>query len=390
MICVENKSKCSGCYACYNICPQKAITMVEDQYGFKYPIINKKLCINCDLCKKVCYPKNKTEKEKTIKAYACFSKDETTREKSSSGGLFSVIAEYILDNNGIVYGAAFSDEWKVKHIRIDNKEQLDKLRTSKYVQSQINDCYKLVKKDLESGKKVLFTGTPCQVNGLLKYINNVIYDNLFTQDIICHGVPSPKVWEKYVEYRKIKDRDEIKNINFRRKNNGWKQYGINIDYKEKGYFECHNKDLYMQAFLRNASLRDSCYQCASKTKYRNSDITLADFWGIENVAPEMDDNKGTSLVLLNSEKGQNLFNEVKDKIIYKETDFENSIKYNSAMVQSVKIPMKRDEFFENIDKLNFKKIVKKYTDFPKKDFIIIRILRKVKKIFIKICRNEKR
>lgn len=386
MINIEEKSKCCGCHACYNICPKNAIEMKEDEKGFKYPTIDKEMCINCGLCEKVCPIINKRKTENMPKAYACYNKNEKIRLESSSGGIFTIIAEFILDNNGVIYGAAFNDNWEVEHIRINNKKDLNKLRTSKYVQSNINTIYKLAKKDLEEGINVLFTGTPCQVNGLYSFLNKE-YSNLYTQDIICHGVPSAKVWRKYLEFRKERDSEKPLQINFRQKDNGWKLYALLFQYKNNAYKINHSDDLFMQAFLRNASLRDSCYNCSFKEKNRKTDITLADFWGINNILPEFNDDKGTSLVIVNTQKGQELLNNIKDKMIYNEVDFEQSIQYNSAMYKSVLKPELREEFFDNLDKMKFNDLVEKYTIKPKKPNMLKRIVRKVKIIIKEMSNN---
>ena len=220
MIEITEKSNCCGCTACANKCPRNAIKMVEDDKGFLYPYIDRKKCINCGLCDKVCPIINKRKTENYPKAYAAINKDEKIRLNSSSGGIFSALANYILEEQGIIFGAAFSDDFLVKHIMIDNKDDLYKLRTSKYLQSSLGDIYKEVEKKLNEGKKVLFTGTSCQINGLYGYLNK-IYENLYTQDIICHGVPSPKVWKNYLKYRQEKDLESPTKINFREKTIGW-------------------------------------------------------------------------------------------------------------------------------------------------------------------------
>lgn len=384
MLEIKEKSKCNGCHVCFNICPQNAITMIEDEKGFKYPSIDKEKCTNCGLCEKKCPILNKKENEKNNpQAYACYNKDEKTRLQSSSGGIFTLLAEHTLNNDGVVVGASFDEEFMVKHIIVNNIEDLNKLRTSKYLQSNIGNIYKEVKELLNSNKLVLFTGTPCQINGLFSYLGKE-YENLYTQDIICHGVPSPKVWEKYLEYRKNKDNQEPLKINFREKTEGWKLFSLIFKYSdEKKYEKNQTQDLFMQAFLRDICLRDSCYACSFKDKNRKSDITLADFWGIQNVLPEMDDDKGTSLVIVNTEKGKKLYEEIKEETLYKEVDFERSIEFNKAMYKSAEKPKLVDEFFDNLDKLEFDELVKKYTVVRKTSFIR-KLFRKVKKILKKI------
>ena len=379
MIEVKDKEKCSGCSACYNICPVGAIEMLMDNNGFKYPNVNKTKCIKCNKCINVCPIINNKEKNESLrKAYACYNKDEQIRLESSSGGVFTAIALSILNQEGVVFGAILDDSFKVKHVVITNKDDLYKLRTSKYVQSEIGDTYKVAEKYLKSGKKVLFSGTPCQLNGLKSYLGKE-YDNLYTQDIICHGVPSPLVWEKYKEYRKIKDNDVLLDIKFRNKDDGWAKYYLKFKYQQKEYKKNQSEDLFMQVFLRDACLRESCYNCSFKAKDRKTDITLADFWGIDNIKPEINDNKGLSLVIVNTKKGMDLFELIKKDLFIEEVDFEQSVQYNKSMFMSVDKPKNRDKFFENLNKLEFDKLVKKYT-VDKQGNIIKRILRKIKKI----------
>ena len=383
MIEIIDKEKCMGCHACYNRCPVQAIEMMEDEKGFKYPQVNKEKCINCGLCEKVCPILNKINIENEPKAFAVKNKNEEIRKKSSSGGMFTLLAESILNEGGVVFGVAFDENWKLKHTYAENVENLLIFRGSKYLQSTIGDTYAKVKEFLNNGRKVMFTGTPCQIEGLKSYLGKE-NDNLFTQDIICHGVPSPKVHERYLKYLKDKYKAEkIENIVHRTKINGWKNWCVNVKVNNAEYIKSHNDDPYMQAFLRNTSLRESCYNCQFKKKNRASDITLADFWGIENIAPEMDDDKGTSLVIVNSEKGKQIFEQIKDKIIYKQVDFEEAIRYNPSMTKSVKPDPNREKFFENLDKMPFDKLVKKYTYTPS---IFRRILWKVKRGIKKVIR----
>lgn len=385
MIEIKNKTKCCGCSACFNVCPTNAIEMAEDEYGFKYPVVNKEKCINCGLCEKKCPILNKKEKNNnTPKSYACYNKDENIREKSSSGGIFSLFAEYILDKGGVVFGAAFNSKNIVEHIYIDNREDLYKLRTSKYVQSTIGNTYKEVKKFLDNGRYVLFTGTPCQVNGLFSYLGKE-YENLYTQDFICHGVPSPKVWRKYLKYRKNQDNQEPININFRDKSEGWENFSLAFEYKKGSYRKDLTEDLYMKAFLREACLRDSCYKCFFKEKNRRTDVTIADFWGIQNLLPELNDNKGVSLLIVNTDKGEKLKKSIDDKIICKETEFEKSIIYNISMYTSVEKPRSRKNFFKNLDNMEFDELVKKYTVISKLTFRK-KVIRKLKKILKKVLK----
>ena len=370
MINILDKTKCCGCTGCVATCPIGAISMQPDEKGFLYPKIDENSCVNCGACERVCPIINKEHFQNEPKSYAAYNKDENVRFNSSSGGIFSLLADFILEKNGVIFGAAFDEEFKVKHISIESKDELYKLRTSKYLQSYIGDSYIKCKKLLLDGRYVLFTGTPCQVNGLYEFLGkNNHFEKLYTHDIICHGVPSPKVWEKYKEYRKKTDNnDEISHVNFRDKETKWSNFALKVEYKngENNYIESHPKDIYMNAFLRDACLRDSCYSCTFKDKNRISDITLGDFWGINNIYPELNDEKGISVLIVHSKKGEEIFESIKDKIVYKKVDFELSIHANRSMYESVPKPEKREEFFENLDKLEFDELVKLYT--VKKDY----------------------
>jgi coenzyme F420-reducing hydrogenase beta subunit len=357
-----DKNKCTGCSACYNICPKECITMKTDNEGFWYPNIDKNKCINCNLCEKVCPIINPVRRNDSKKlAYVGMNKDEQVRIKSSSGGIFSILAEYIIKNNGIVYGAAFDEAFNINHKRILVSTDLDLLRGSKYVQSSIGDIYKQVKNDLESNRNVLFTGSPCQVEGLRSYLRKE-YVNLITMDFICHGVPSPLVWKKYLEEMKKSKQENIKNIYFRNKDFGWKLFSLKIIFDKRIYSNDLSNDLFMKGFLQDVYLRPSCYACKFKKINRISDITVADFWGIENVLPKMDDDKGTSLIVIHSEKGKQLFDKLSEKMIFDEVNLNEAIKYNSSMIRSVKYNEKREKFFLELNsEKNLIDLLSRYT-----------------------------
>lgn len=361
MIEIKEKENCCACHACYNICPKGAISMEEDDKGFKYPVVKQEMCINCGICEKVCPILNRnSEKRNDIKAYACFNKDEQIRKKSSSGGIFQLLANNILNKNGIVVGASLNQDFLAEHLAIEKQNDLEKLMGSKYIQSDIKNTYKETKENLEKGKYVLFTGTPCQVEGLKAYLNKE-YDNLYTQDLICHGVSSKKVWTKYIKFMEKMQKEKTLEIEFRNKTYGWKEFATYFKYENKRNIIKHNDDMFMKTFLNNLSLRDSCYNCKFKKRNRISDITLADFWGIDNISPDMNDDKGTSLVIINSKKGLDIFDEIKENIVYKEVDFEEAIKYNKSMYESSSKPKNREEFFASVDKEeDFKRIIKKF------------------------------
>lgn len=359
---IIEKQKCTGCMACKNACPRNIIQLIEDEKtGFLYPEINKEYCINCGICKRVCPVENKLEENlNEIEVYACKNKDEKIRLQSSSGGIFSLMASYILDNNGVVFGVKFNDKFEVEHDYTESKEGLEKFRCSKYLQSKIGNSYKKVKKFLEKDRLVLFTGTPCQVEGLLSYLGKD-YDKLYTQDMICHGVPSPKVWRKYLEYKNKIHKELPEEINFRdKKVEGWTKFRLNFKYRNFEENENLRENFYMKMFLENFDLRDTCYNCNFKKEKRKSDITVADFWGINKVRPEMNDEKGTSAILINTPKGKNLFNNIKENLEYTKEKMEDIKRYNSALIKSVPYNQRRDEFFADINKKEFEEVIKKY------------------------------
>lgn len=358
MIEIKDKSKCSGCHSCMNICPKKCIEMRADEEGFWYPKVDEEKCIECELCEKRCPILNDMSTENKPQAYACYNKDEEIRKESSSGGIFTLLASYIIDNGGTVYGAAFNKNFEVEHIEVTNKQDLRKLRGSKYVQSKLGSTYSKIREQLNQNKLVYFSGTPCQIDGLLCFLNKK-YDNLICQDIICHGVPSPKIWKSYIDEMNAKYHDKPSKIEFRNKKINWDSYGMYIKYSRKEYFRIHNEDMFMVAFLKNLSLRPSCYNCSSKTLHRNSDITLADFWGIKEVCPEMYDGKGTSLVIVNSEKGKVIFEKILYNARYAKVDLDKAIKFNSAAIKSVDIPKKRKKYMKNIFYHKFDKYTEK-------------------------------
>ena len=338
MININEKTQCCGCSSCFNICPKQAISMEYDSDGFLYPFVDKSKCIKCGLCLKVCpintaedfkigrledlQPPRKTAivKNKVLEVYGAKNKNIDEQVKSSSGGMFSIFANYVLDNNGIVFGASFDSNWKVVHKYIDKKDNLDDLRRSKYVQSDINTTYKQAKQFLDDNKLVLFTGTPCQIGGLKSFLQKD-YENLLTADIICHGVPSSKVWGKFLEENfNLK---QMKDINFRDKYIGWISFFDSYNIKGKQYKSLIQKFIklikvkritsmfvsqylyssYFKGFLKNLFLRPSCHNCSFKSNVK-SDFALGDLWGINNILPEMYDKKGVSVLTINSQKGK--------------------------------------------------------------------------------------
>jgi len=321
--------KCTGCAACKNICPKNAITMIEDDKGFKYPKINNELCINCKLCQKQCPTLKSLDSNLPLKILACKNINNDIRITSSSGGVFQELANYILNKNGSIFGAAFDEEFKVKHIEAINVIELEKLKRSKYVQSDIDVVYNSFKKAINKKKNILFSGTPCQVQAIKNFIPKDT-DNIFLVDILCHGVPSP-----------------IVNINFRFKNENSTQ-NISIDFENGKNYTSYREsgDLFYNLFLNDIILRKSCYDCIYKQVPRISDITLADFWGIEHgKAKILNDNKGVTLVLVNTQKGLELFDKIKEHFEYTEVTQDDCVKYNCF--SNFKKPNNYEKFWNN-------------------------------------------
>lgn len=361
---VIEKKDCCGCSACANICPHKAISMVENSEGFLYPEIDETKCINCGLCEKACpILSNNNGNFKNPDCYAAMADDET-RKVSSSGGAFSIIAEYILEKNGYICGCTFDkNDLKAKHIVINSKEDLYKLRGSKYVQSDIGTTYQDVKELLENGKFVLFSGTPCQVAGLKSFLRKE-YENLLTVDILCHGVPSPKVYRKYLNELLTSSNEKVINVNFRDKVRGWSPTLTHTTTTTTTtYSYVQVDDTYMQLFLNNISLRKNCTDCKFCSTQRPGDFTIADFWGIENFDKNLNDGKGTSLVLVNNPKAKNIYEKLLEKfLLSKSVPLKYAILGNRNLYAPHKVHHKREEFFKELDKFSLKQLVNLYVN----------------------------
>lgn len=364
MIRAVDSEKCCGCGACASVCPEKCITFAADGEDFLCPSVDAKKCVGCNACERVCPMLSEPEKNTAVRAFAVINTDKEVRMKSSSGGVFGLLAEYVLAHGGAVFGAAFDKDFAVRHICALNADELPLLFGSKYVQSDTTGLFETVKQFLDSDRQVLFSGTPCQVSGLKKSLGKN-YPNLLTVELVCHGVPSPAAWQKYLDFTKKKYSAEPCSVNFRSKVSGWKKYSVEILFKNgKTMREGVADNLYMKAFLRNLSLRPSCYNCPFKGLERVSDITLADFWGVEHVCPNMDDGLGTSLVLVNSKRGLSSFEKLGSRVRVTETDASEAVKYNSAAVKSVARPENRDEFFRILQCCGFGKEMHRFLAEP--------------------------
>ena len=410
MIQISDKAKCCGCLACVNACPAQCIVPRHDREGFNYPVANPDLCINCGKCEKVCPVQNPMEPRKPIEAYAARSSasttttaraantansaNATTSDGSSSGGIFPLLATKFIENGGVVYGAALAPDLTVEHIEVTDKEGLEKLKGSKYVQSELYSAYEEIRDYLQDNKKVMFTGTPCQIAGLKKYLGSQT-EGLLTVDVACHGAPSPGLWEKYIKAFEETHRCKIKSVNFREKSQSWRHYDVVYEVektesasKERSTVRVSAEDeIFISLFRQDMTLRPSCYNCPARNGRSGSDITLADLWSVHKVAPHMDDDKGASLVLLNSERGKALFETLEIEEICKVAPSE-AMTENGGFATAVQMPQKREEFFKGVHSTkNLLKYMKGYvirTPLHKKIYRKIRrTLSKMKRRLIK-------
>lgn len=360
MINLIKKSECTGCTACKSICPQKCIEMRRDEERFLYPKIDKEKCINCGLCEKVCPVKNAKKVEKKQKAYVFQNSNDEIRRESTSGGAFTAIAEYVIQKNGVVFGVQFDENFKVVHGKAETISDLAKFRNSKYVQSEVGNAFLEIKQFLEDGRMVCFSGTSCQIEGLKNFLRKD-YANLILVDVVCRAVPSPLIWEKYLELKK-KENQDIKNIRFRDKFYGYKYSNFTIfDKNDKvTYHRGVESDPYLRAFFSNICDRPACYECKFKKLERESDITIWDCFEVEKYAPKLDDDKGTTRILANSEKGKKIIEELASQNEILQIGVKEATDGFLAMFQSVKMNAKREEFFKDANRLENKELFEKY------------------------------
>jgi coenzyme F420-reducing hydrogenase beta subunit len=339
--------------ACLNVCPVDSISLQLDTEGFCQPIIDDSKCIKCGKCSLACPILNPISGNFYTEplVYAAWNKDESVLKKSSSGGVFGALCNHILNQGGVVFGAAFDENQVVIHIEITTLDGIDRLHGSKYVQSEIGYIFRRVKDLLIDDRCVLFSGTPCQVAGLYGFLEKKDYVNLYTCDVVCHGVPSPGVFKDYVLYLEAKFKKKIEKIEMRNKENGWKQSsGIKFSFKDKSQIiiSPSSKDPFLNGFLNSVFLRKSCYECRFASIHRKSDLTLGDFWGIGNEYPfEFPKNQGISLVLINSEKGKRLFSEIEPFLFYWKRPILEAVKGNPMLSQRWYKNTKRIEFFNS-------------------------------------------
>ena len=352
---LENENLCCGCGACYNSCQKDAIEMIQNEEGFYYPVINETACVNCGVCRNVCPIMKELPKSDNI-IMAMKHNNNEIRSHSASGGAFTLFSDAFLRKKGIVYGVAYDDMFKAKHIRAENIDGRDRMRGSKYVQSLSYGIYPQVKKDLTDNKQVLFCGTPCQVAGLLCYLKKS-YENLTTIDIICHGVMSPKVFEDYIHYVN-KKYGTIKQFTFRDKKIAWRGCHISVVTQDKTITETVSLNVARQLYYGHYATRPSCHSCHFTSINRVSDITIGDFWGIENSNPSFEDALGVSLIIVNTSKGKALWNDCKNSCSYIEEKLEHC--KQPQLYKSATPNPRRAQFWNDYKKFGFKRIAKTY------------------------------
>lgn len=355
MIDIRKPGQCCGCSACYAVCPVDCISMPVDSEGFPFALADRARCIDCGRCDKVCPVKNRFKPVAgRAKVYACVSLDEQLRVKSSSGGVFGALAREILAGGGVVFGARFDDSGKLIHAEARNEEELKPLMGSKYLQSDMNGMFRAVKEYLKAGRKVLFAGVPCQLAGLTRFLGRD-YDNLLKVDILCHGVPSPKVFDRYLVQNFGND---IASVDFRNKITGWRNFSFTVNDSQGGSFsQKASENPYLQGFLKGLYSRPSCYECPAKSLSSGSDITLGDYWGVRSWHPELDDNKGTSVVFINSFRGGEAFKGISGGFRIEESGYRKALAGNPSLKYSTKANRNRADFFANFENSDFNALV---------------------------------
>ncbi len=351
MIEILDKGKCCGCHGCTNICPKSCISMEVDSEGFWYPKVDKNLCIDCHLCEKVCPILEVPQKKEvfTSLTYACKNKNDEVRLESSSGGVFSLLCKYVISHGGVVFGASYDEDLNVRHTYVETLEGCTQFRGSKYVQSKIGTTYKQVRSFLNKGRIVMFSGTPCQIEGLSGYLRKE-YSNLIKVDIACHGVPSPKIYRQYINDLESEYNSKLISLSFRNKDTGWNNYSFKAEFEngnvkqEKG-----SNNIYMKGFIKDIYLRPSCFECEFKKPRTTADITLGDYWGIGGIHPEFTDEKGVSLIFIHSQIGQDIFNKIKSDLNVIVSDFDYATKWNPSIVKHATYQPKRQQFFELLE-----------------------------------------
>lgn len=361
MINIFDKTKCCGCEACLNICSHKCIEMKSDDEGFLYPFVNATECINCGLCEKVCPINNKPSQNQSIKKKAAIvqHKDKEILRQSTAGGAFTAIAQYVLEKGGIVFGARLTDEFYVEHDSVDSTNDLYLFRNSKYVQSDINNSYRRAKEQLDSGRLVCFSGTPCQIAGFSNFLSKP-YENLVLVDVVCRAVPSPGVWNKYIQMVQSKN-GKINSVRFRDKKLGYQYSTMVIKFEnqmeKRGGIE---SDPWLRMFFSGMIIRPSCTDCQFRDYHRIADFTIWDCYNSYRIDKSIDESVGSTRVLIHTKKGRDIFDSIKDKISYKEISVDTAINGVKEMCVSPMIHIQRKSFFTDYDVMTMEELLQKY------------------------------
>lgn len=372
------KDQCSGCTACMHSCPTDAITMECDVEGFKYPIIDDQRCIDCGICRRICPFNNAYDVSSNFKVplvYAVKNKDEQCRLTSSSGGIFPALAQSVIDKNGVVYGVAFDENFNVKHMKGETEEEILKFKGSKYVQSDLGNIFGDIQGELSSGRYVLFSGTPCQVAGLKAFLRKD-YEKLVLTDIVCYGTPSPLVWNCYLTLLEERARSPLTHFLFRQKDLGWHQSRLYAEFQDaEPLFMDPFLDSYNGIFYSRTVLRPACHNCSFANLERPGDLTIGDFWGIEQCKPHFDDDKGVSLVLVNTEQGQRIFEEIGDQLLYEVSSADDAMQRN--LQRPTPPSPKREQFWLEFESKGYKYVARKYTTYGSKNRVKQQVLKPI-------------
>lgn len=385
MINITDKHSCCGCEACIQTCMKHCISFQEDAEGFRYPKVDENYCVECGACEKACPMLTPVESHRPKQQFAAINPDYAIRKQSSSGGIFTMLAEGVIRKGGVIFGVRFDKSWQAVFDYTDTIEGLGPFRGSKYLQARVGNTFCEVKDFLNQGREVMFTGTPCQVAALRHFLHHE-YDNLLLVDFICHGVPSPKVWRIYLNEVTQNAVKAINDIQLRNKKQGWKRFNFYISYDSEGksynLSSWHQENHFMRIFLNDVILRPSCYDCKAKGGRSGSDLTIADFWGIGELNPDMDDDRGTSLVLVHTEKGEAHFSAL--KLNSWKTQYDDVLRLNPAVERSAKEHPKRSYFFTNLDSTDS---IISLIDYTLRIPLLLRIKRAPKCIIRKVYRT---
>lgn len=357
--------ECTGCLACYNICNNNAIEISTNEEGFVHPLVNLDKCIDCGLCSKVCPILNPYSKknDEEIECYAAWNKDANIVRQSSSGGFFTTIASWVLQQQGVVYGSAFDKDFNIHHIRVDSECDLAKLKGSKYIQSFIGDTFKEVRNDINFNKWILFVGTPCQIDGLLRFLGKLShYEQLITIDLVCHGVPSPLMFQEYKRFLESKYHSSLCAYEFRNKKWSWLHFNTKAVFSNgKKYIGTWEEDVFIRGFLREFFTRPSCHQCKYANKQRVSDFTIGDYWGYRHMLHEKNnEDMGISIVLAHTPKARTLLKKLEDKMYMYSRTLDEAILGNETFEAPFPKNLKRDDFWQDYRRLSYNELINKY------------------------------